>query len=898
MTIHHIRRATLLLALVAGNSAFAQTQQRQSSSLYLQPAAKHDVIVPFNINDEGHRFNPTWGLDQAWYWDQIINKGVNHMGKENIGIGRIAYRFDKPLINDSVLDQSVIVWMRNRANMFNRIDTKLPLVFTADQDGGADEYFVKNRVCNTAHWAAMINSHVHWMQQNNPHPVVGVSPYNEPDYWTVEEGATVARQVEVARLLRTQYPRLDDVVIVGGNTLNNDKAWDWFRTGTQYYDWGNTHQLAGSFDNYANFFRQVTEAGKVGYADEMHNIVDAMVGLQYGMTIGIWWGFDSRARGELCDITRHGSRLAYAEHRNNWTAASVFRHDDGRVKAFIGGSERQANTTNYLLLSTERDVYYDGYGPVREVLTTLPGGSGYQVAGQTNAERVIDVEWGPDVPPVQITNGLYKIVSKATGNVLCSANNNISMYKYTGMKNQQWNIMPATQRTGGDLSFYDIESAANSQTRMNILNNSCSDNVNVIAYTHDGTPLTNEQWYLQYAGNGYYYMRNRETALYLTAFSTSTNNQVNVLQRKLLDGAQRDLQLWRILPVDVNYDTDAPSAPQGLTAEAAAASVRLEWQAVANADDLLGYNVLRSPAGTNDWNTIARCLQQPYFVDNTCLQKQAYDYRVRAVDRSHNHSEVSATVTATPTGEPALIARWQLDDDSRDVTPAMMDAAIAGSRLFVTDKKQGDKALRLSTASYMQLPYSVASTPELTVALWVKWSTASNWQRIFDFGNDTSHYLFLTPSNGSIMRFGIKNGDDEQTVDCPSKLPLGQWKHVAVTIASGKTTIFVDGEEVASSTAITISPADIRPTLNYLGHSQFTADPNFLGSIDDVRIYNYALNADDIKLIMGDTASSIDAATVATPVTAPTVYTIDGRRLSQPQPGINVMEGKKIVVRK
>ena len=61
------------------------------------------------------------------------------------------------------------------------------------------DYYVKNKNCNTGHWAAMINAHVEWMQNNTTHPVIGVSPYNEPDYWTEAEGATVEKQVEVKK---------------------------------------------------------------------------------------------------------------------------------------------------------------------------------------------------------------------------------------------------------------------------------------------------------------------------------------------------------------------------------------------------------------------------------------------------------------------------------------------------------------------------------------------------------------------------------------------------------------------------------------------------------------------------------------------------------------------------
>mgnify|MGYP000650539910 CR=1 FL=1 len=95
-----------------------------------------------------------------------------------------------------------------------------------------------------------------------------------------------------------------------------------------------------------------------------------MVGLEYGMQTGIWWGWAEYTRGEFCKAS-HGERLAYAEHRPNWTAASVYRAPDGKVQAFGGTSERQAVTTSYRFLSKERDVFFDGHGPQREYVMEL-----------------------------------------------------------------------------------------------------------------------------------------------------------------------------------------------------------------------------------------------------------------------------------------------------------------------------------------------------------------------------------------------------------------------------------------------------------------------------------------------------------------------------------------------
>ena len=894
-----------VVAALGAATAFAQEPVRSSSSLYLHAQKKADVSVPYAISAEGKRFQPTWGLDQAWPNESNLLKGINHMGKENIGIGRTAFRYSVALTNDSVLGAADITALRNRNTIFNKLSATLPLVFTADQeavgpnDANPDrvppEYFVKNKSANIEHWAAMINSHVHWMQANTKHPVVGISPFNEPDYWSIEEGATPEKQWQVAKLLKEQYPRCAEIPMVGGNTLNNDKALEWYTPGKQYYEWGNTHQLAGSFDSFAGFFQQLKKDGKVGYADEMHNVGEAMVGLEYGMTVGIWWGFDSRARGEFCDISRNGVRLAYGEHRNNWTAASVYRHDDGRVKAFVGSSERQAKTTTYQFVSTERDVYYDGYGPVHEFVMEMPGGTGYQT-GQTNGERVINVTWGEDVPPSEI-NGTYKLLNKvsgATGNVVSytSSGDIIKQSRYTGSKKQQWTVKPCSSRIGGDFSFYDIESVDNAKIRMNVKDYSKSQ-ADILAWTQDG-PTSNEQWYLEYDGNGYYLIRNRESALYLASAGTST--MAKIIQTPELTGTNRDRMLFRFVPVDVTYETVAPAKPAGLLAESQSASVRLSWTANTETD-VEGYMVVRAPKGTDDWNTIARQLTETYFVDNTCRPNTSYIYKVKAIDRSQNISEASDIVEAAPLSQPTMIARWDFEDNLNDDTQNMLDMASPSTPKYVADHKVGDKSLSL-TAQFVQLPYRVADSDELSVAMWVKWNTSTTqWQRIFDFGNDEDHYLFLTPNSGtSKMRFAIKNGGDEQILDCPSKLSSYLWKHVVVTMGKDKTAIYVDGTEVASTTGITIKPSDIRPVLNYLGRSQYTADPIISANYDDVRIFNYALSADEVKAVKDGTYTNIQSVENSDAVSKP-IYTIDGKRIDRPQQGINIIDSRKILMK-
>ena len=55
---------------------------------------------------------------------------------------------------------------------------------------------------------------------------------------------------------------------------------------------------------------------------------------------------------------------------------------------------------------------------------------------------------------------------------------------------------------------------------------------------------------------------------------------------------------------------------------------------------------------------------------------------------------------------------------------------------------------------------------------------------------------------------------------------------------------------LAVSNTVTIAPANFNPALNYLGESQYEADPLFNGRLDDLYIYNYALSDIEIARLM------------------------------------------------
>ncbi len=203
----------------------------------------------------------------------------------------------------------------------------------------------------------------------------------------------------------------------------------------------------------------------------------------------------------------------------------------------------------------------------------------------------------------------------------------------------------------------------------------------------------------------------------------------------------------------------------------------------------------------------------------------------------------------TADGWPSLTNDWSalytFDTDAREHL-ALYNGTLQNGASITNEIGRG-KALRLTgTNQYVTLPLSIANAS--TFATWVKWDGGADWQRILDFGTDTTKYLFLTPrAFGGKMRFAIKNGGTEQTIDAPAALATNSWQHVAVTLDGTRGLLYLNGQPVATNNSLTIRPWQLLARSNYVGESQFTADPTFNGRIDSLRIFGRALSAAEVR---------------------------------------------------
>jgi arabinan endo-1,5-alpha-L-arabinosidase len=204
----------------------------------------------------------------------------------------------------------------------------------------------------------------------------------------------------------------------------------------------------------------------------------------------------------------------------------------------------------------------------------------------------------------------------------------------------------------------------------------------------------------------------------------------------------------------------------------------------------------------------------------------------------------------TSDGWPAFTNDWSaayhFRMDARDDDSQYYGLLQNGASIF-NDPLLGDSLVLNGTNQFVNLPGGAANAQ--TFAAIFKWNGGAAWQRVFDFGNGTNSYVFLTPlASTGFPRFTITSSGigGEQHLDGTGVMPVNVWTHVAATTDGSRGILYVNGVAVTTNTSMTLTASDIVPTNVWFGRSQFPADPYFNGQISSIRIYGRALSANEI----------------------------------------------------
>ena len=219
----------------------------------------------------------------------------------------------------------------------------------------------------------------------------------------------------------------------------------------------------------------------------------------------------------------------------------------------------------------------------------------------------------------------------------------------------------------------------------------------------------------------------------------------------------------------------------------------------------------------------------------------------------------------TSTAKADIVGWWRLDDGSGttavDSSGNGNDGTLRGDPQWVAGTVDGalhfdgDDDVEVATAS------SALKSASLTVAAWVKTDpSTSGWSWVAAQGDNYGLVVNRFGDHGIFFYFhnhtdwpGVASGD----VDILN----GQWHHIAGVFDDGTDTLYVykDGVKVGMESAT-------GPIVYSIGDGftigSMMSQRNYMGAIDDVRVYNHVLSQAEMDTVALVTSSSAASRTV------------------------------------
>ena len=141
---------------------------------------------------------------------------------------------------------------------------------------------------------------------------------------------------------------------------------------------------------------------------------------------------------------------------------------------------------------------------------------------------------------------------------------------------------------------------------------------------------------------------------------------------------------------------------------------------------------------------------------------------------------------------------------------------------------------------------------DFTFVAWIFWGGGGYWQRIFEFGKDSSNFMSLVTWDFSgRMKFDSVLNGVKQGFNAQYPLPPSIWQHVAFTLSGETATLYLNGLPIASGT-ITQEPGDVAGDNVWLGRSQFPTDPYTFAHFDEVALFNRALSPSEVSAVFNN----------------------------------------------
>ena len=209
----------------------------------------------------------------------------------------------------------------------------------------------------------------------------------------------------------------------------------------------------------------------------------------------------------------------------------------------------------------------------------------------------------------------------------------------------------------------------------------------------------------------------------------------------------------------------------------------------------------------------------------------------------------------------ATVLNWSLDDGSGSIAADSSGQGNTGNvsgATWIPGRVGGALSFNGSNAALTRANVqglTTGNTPH-TIAAWVKVNALPSgraWIALLGPEGAGSHHWLL--NNSGVTQLGAWNGGQVSPT-----LPVGVWKHLAITFDGGQLKAYIDGSLIGTQAAsFNLTGTSLTVAQSHVGEQYFN------GEVDEFRIYNNALTAAEVSTLAGASPPALAISTSTLP---------------------------------
>jgi hypothetical protein len=188
-----------------------------------------------------------------------------------------------------------------------------------------------------------------------------------------------------------------------------------------------------------------------------------------------------------------------------------------------------------------------------------------------------------------------------------------------------------------------------------------------------------------------------------------------------------------------------------------------------------------------------------------------------------------------------LVVWWKFNGNANDSSGNSHNGTVTGASLTPGQNGSTNGAYRFTAATQTIVTTVPAITNQLSASAWINPSSyPSERSTIIQGMNANSYYVSLN-TDGSLQAYWANTTSPGYHSSGANTVPLNSWSHVVVVWDGQNVELYVN-----SLLKTRVVTGGIGPSATTLNVGAETAARQFLGSIDDLRIYDRALTSSEI----------------------------------------------------